>query len=153
MFKLSNVENRVDLELSIEGYQFPDSPTDDWCFVRILVKQDDDTYEVIDPALEATELHCILKWFRCLSERKLPRYAQLTFTEPCLEFKFLACTDSSVRVSICLSHELKPSFDLKQFGLSASDWSVVFELGDSEFNRIISDIEKTLLRYPIRDQS
>ena len=153
MFKLSNVENKVGLELSVEGYQFPESPKDDWCFVKVIVRQGKDTFETVDPALEATELHGILEWFRCLSERKLPRYARLCFTEPCLEFEFLACTNSSVRISIHLSHELKPNFDLKQFGLPPSEWSVVFELRENEFNKVISGIEKALLRCPARDQS
>lgn len=153
MFKLSNVENKVGLELSAEGYQFPESPKDDWCFVKVIVKQGKDTFEAVDPALETTELVNILEWFKCLSERKLPRYARLCFTEPCLEFEFLACTDSSVRISIHLSHELKPSFDLKQFGLPPSGWGLVFELRENEVYKVISGIEETLLRYPVRDLS
>ncbi|AWF80220.1 hypothetical protein BTJ40_05015 [Microbulbifer sp. A4B17] len=153
MFKLSNVENKVELELSVEGYQFPESPKDDWCFIKLIVKQGKDTFEAVDPALETTELMRILEWFRHLSERRLPRYTRLSFTEPCLEFKFLACTDSSVRISIHLSHELKPNFELKQFGRPPSDWRVVFELKEKEFNKVISGVESALLRCPVRDQS
>lgn len=153
MFKLSNVENKVALELAIEGYQFPDSPKDDWCLVKVIVKQGEDTFEAVDPALETTELLRVIEWFRCISRRKLPRYARLSFTEPCLEFKFLACTDDAVRISIHLSHELKPNFKLKQLGLSLSKWNVVFELGENEFNEIISGIEAALQRFPVRNQS
>ncbi|MFC6633704.1 hypothetical protein [Microbulbifer taiwanensis] len=150
MFKLSNVENKVELELSVEGYQFPESPKDDWCIIKVIVKQDEDTFEAEDPALETTELLSILEWFRCLSERRLPRYARLCFTEPCLEFEFLACTDSSVRISIHLSYELKPNFDLKQFGQRPSEWGVVFELDESEFNKVISGVESALVKCPVR---
>lgn len=153
MFKLINVENKIELALSVEGYQFPDTPKDDWCFIKVIVKQGDDSFEAIDPALETTELLNILEWFRCLAARKLPRYARLSFTEPCWEFEFLACKDSSVRISISLSHELKPNFDLKQFGLSPSKWKIVFDLGANEFEKVISGIEATALQYPVRGQS
>jgi hypothetical protein len=153
MFKLNNVENKVELELSIKGYQFPENPKDDWCFVKVFVKQGTDTFEALDPALETTELLSILEWFRCLSERKLPRYARLCFTEPCLEFEFLACTESSVRISVHLNHELRPNFDLKQFGLPNSEWIIIFDLGEGQFNKIISGVEKALLRCPVRNQS
>jgi hypothetical protein len=150
MFKLINVENKVELELSIEGYQFPESPEDDWCFVKVIVKQAEDVFETIDPALETTELLRILEWFKCLAERKLPRFARRSFTEPCLKFEFLACTDNSVRISIHLSHEMKPNFDLKQFGLPPAEWKVVFELEPDDFKRIISGVEAAITQYPVR---
>ncbi|MEM8561045.1 MAG: hypothetical protein AAGF57_02365 [Pseudomonadota bacterium] len=153
MFKLLNVENRVELALSIEGYQFPDSPKDDWCFVKVIVNQDNNSFEAIDPALETTDLLRTLEWFRCLAKRKLPRYARLSFTEPCLEFEFLACKEYSVRISGRLSRELKPNFDLKQFGLPPSEWKVVFELGANEFEKVISGIEAKTLQYHVRAQS
>jgi len=153
MFNLLNVENKVELELSVENYQFPDSPKDDWCFVKTVVKQGDDTFEVIDPALETTELLSMLEWFRCLAGRKLPRYARLSFTEPCLEFEFLACRGDSVRIAINLSHEMKPNFDLKQFGLPPSEWKVVFELEKNDFDKVIPGIEAAIMRCPVRDQS
>ncbi|MCB1777644.1 MAG: hypothetical protein KDI50_09425, partial [Candidatus Competibacteraceae bacterium] len=133
MFKLSNVENKIELSLSIEGYQFPETQNDDWCLVKVVVKQGKDFFETIDPALETTELLVILEWFKCLAEPKLPRYARLCFTEPCLEFAFLARKDDSVRIAIRLSHEMKPSFDLKQFGQLFSEWEVIFELKKNEF--------------------
>jgi hypothetical protein len=92
-------------------------------------------------------------WFKCLAERKLPRYAQLSFTEPCLEFEFLTCRDHSVRISINLSHEMKPNFDLNQIGFPPSDWRLVFDLGANEFSKVISDLEAVLLKYPVRGQS
>ena len=153
MFKLLDVENKVELALSIEGYQFPGSPTGDWCFVKVIVIQGDNAFEATDPALETTDLLSTLEWFRCLAKRKLPRYSRLCFIEPCLEFEFLACDDSSVRISISLSHELKPNFDLEQFGLSTAEWKVIFELGATEFEKVISGIEATTLQYPVRDQS
>ena len=117
MLKLRNVEDKVELELAVEGYQFPDSPQDDWCMVKAVVRQGDELYEAVDPALETTEIVGILEWFKCLSEHRLPRFGHLTFTEPCIEFEFLACEDELVRISINLSNELQPGFDLKQFGL------------------------------------
>jgi hypothetical protein len=153
MIKLTNVENKVELELTIEGYQFPDSPEDDWCLVKVSVKQNVENFNVVDPALESKEMIAILDWFKCLAARKLPRYAQLSFTEPCLAFQFLSCRDDSVRIAICLSHEMKPDFDLKQFGVSSSEWCVIFDLRNHDFNEIISSIEASVARYPVRGQT
>ena len=152
MFKLQNVENRVALELLIEGYQFPDVADDDWCLVRAVVTQGDDVFEVVDPALETTDIIRILDWFKCLAARKLPRSGKLSFIEPCLTFEFLACREDAVRISISLSHEMKPDFVMRQFGLKTSDWKVVFELGNEQFNKIIADIEAVLQRCPVRDK-
>ena len=152
MFKLSNVEGNIDLTVAITDYQFPESLSDNWCFVKLAVKQGQDTFEVLDPTLETTELLIIREWFACLNERTLPRFACLCFTEPCLQFDFLASSESSVRISINLNHELKPSFDLKQFGRTSSKWNLVFELGVNELNQIISGLDEVLQRLPIRGQ-
>lgn len=151
MFKLSNVENKVQFELSVEGYEFPEDPHDDWCFVKVIIKQDDDTFEATDPALDTTELIGMFEWFSCLSERRLPRYSTLCFVEPCLEFEFLASTDDYLRISIHLNLELKPHFDLKQFNFPASnDWEIVFELDKNKTNEVLLGIKEVLVEYPVR---
>src|SRR3990167_2672445 len=142
MIELINVDNKVQLELTVEGYQFPDSSEDNWCMVRCFVKHGEHSFEVYDPALETRDVQSIHDWFLCLAELQLPRYAKLSFTEPCLEFEFLACRNDSVRIAINLSRKLKPNFSLNQFGLSRSDWRVVFELNANEFEKAISGIER-----------
>ena len=39
MIELINIENRVSFTCEIIGYEFPDTPTDDWCFVRVKIKE------------------------------------------------------------------------------------------------------------------
>lgn len=153
MIELSDVENNVRLRCEIVGYQFPDSPQDDWCLMKVEVEQGDDAFESIDPALEACELVGIYEWFKCLAENRLPRYAHLTFTEPCIGFEFLAYKDDRVRFSVELGHELKPNFDLNQFRPEKRDWVIVFELNRTDINGLLDGIGDAIKQYPIRDKS
>jgi hypothetical protein len=153
MIKLKNIENKIELQLSVMGYQFPDNSEDELCLVNVVVIQDNDKFKVTDPALETTEVTRILEWFKCLSLHKLPRFSKLSFTEPCLEFEFLACNNGKVRISVNLSHEMKPSFEINQFNRQSNDWNIIFELCADDFKSIIDNIEAALLQYPIRDIS
>ena len=153
MFELSNVENKLDFKCQIIGYQFPDSKRDDWCLLKLKVKQGEHYFEQTDPAIETTELERLYDWFKCLSERRLPRFARLSFTEPCISFEFLACTDDSIRISINLSHELKPEFELNQFGFCNNDWKIVFNLDEENISKILENIRQTLELFPVRGKS
>ncbi|MET1255630.1 hypothetical protein [Aliikangiella maris] len=150
MIKLKNIEGKVSLSIEVVGYQFPESEKDDWCLLKVQVEQDNDSIELIDPAIETTELAQLLLWVSSLSEGRLPRYAHLTFIEPCISFNFLSFKDDIVRISITLSHELKPNFPLIQFGNESSEWCIVFELNENQFTNIRNGIKSTLERYPIR---
>lgn len=150
MLTLTNVEKHITLSCEIIGYQFPDSLTDNWCMLKINVSQGDKVFEKIDPALDSRELIAIQHWFKALADKRLPRFAHLTFTEPCLSFEYLACRDDNVRLSINLSHELKPSFEIEQFKSSSKDWRIVFELDDNGFTEALSSLERSIERYPSR---
>jgi len=150
MLNLKNVENNIELSLEIVDYQFPESDKDDWCLLKATIKQENERCELVDPSLETTELVQLLRWFSSLSEGRLPRYAHLTFTEPCISFKYLAFTGEVVRIAIELGHELKPSFQMKQFGRKYEGWSMVFELNESAFSKIRGGIKSALERCPIR---
>lgn len=153
MIKLKNIENNIELQLAVIGYQFPDNSEDDWCLVNTVVIQGNDKFEVTDPALETTEITSTLEWFKCLSVNKLPRFSKLSFTEPCLEFEFLACNNGKVRISVNLSHEMKPSFEINQFNRQSNDWNIIFELCADDFKSIIGNMEAALMQYPTRDKS
>jgi len=150
MLTLLNVENRVKLECHIVGYQFPENAHDDWLLLKIKVTQGDLVFERVDAALETIELVELRQWFMSLSNNRLPRYAELHFTEPCVSLAFLACTKNYVRISITLSHELKPDFKLEQFNTTYKDWNIVFELTDRNFKDAIHGIETAIQQYPIR---
>ena len=120
MFDAVNVDGAVQLAFGVTGYEFPDA-VDDWCLVRVAIRQGGDPYEAVDPALEATELPRIADWFRALADDRLPRHATLGFTEPCLAFEFLARDDAGVRFAVHLCGELRPPFPLRQFGTTDPD--------------------------------
>ena len=150
MIKLNNIEKDIELQLAVMGYQFPNDPEDNWCLINTTVTQGNERFEVTDPALETTEIIKILEWFKCLSLHKLPRFNKLSFTEPCLEFEFLACHNSKIRIAINLSHEMKPHFKINQFKRKINDWNIIFELSTDDFKSVIMDLEATLMQYPNR---
>jgi hypothetical protein len=114
MLDALDVDSRIHLICRVVGYQFPDDQDDNWCLVRVEVDRDGKTFEKVDPALETPDLIVIQDWFRALANDQLPRYAHLTFTEPCLSFEFIAKTDAGIRLAVQLSHELRSGFPLKQ---------------------------------------
>lgn len=152
MLSLKNTESNIELELSIQGYQFPEDPNDDWCLIRAIVTQNNHRFEVMDPALDTTELADLLAWFKRLAMHKLPRVAHLTFTEPCLGFEFLAYHHNLVRIAISLSNEMIPNFQLTQFGMLFPDWRIVFDLTPDDFRTIVSKLESALSEFPIRGE-
>lgn len=152
MIELENIENHVKLKCEVVGYQFPNNHKDNWCLLKVDIKQGDKSFEKIDPALETTELVELREWFKSLSKKRLPRFAKLTFTEPGISFEFLACINEQVRISIKLSHEIKPNFMLEQFRSEHSDWIIVFELNDKDFDKTICGIEAAIKHFPTREE-
>lgn len=150
MIELVNIEQHVQLHIGITGYEFSDNATEDWLVVSVTIDHDGRRFERLDPALEARDLAQIETWFTCLSERRLPRWAQLSFTEPGLEFEFLAYQEPTVRIAINLRQELQPHFMLTQFNRRRRHWSIVCELTMSDFTRIIAGIQRARAYYPPR---
>lgn len=150
MLDLLNVDGQVRLACEVVRYQFPALRTDNWCVVRLEVSQGKRSYVKEDPALETQDLVRLREWFQCLAEDRLPRYAHLTFVEPCLSFEFLGKDDAGVRFSVHLSAELRPDFRLKQLSLSTRSWQVVFHLGAEALGAIVERIEASVRRFPVR---
>lgn len=153
MLALRDIENNVLVTLNICGYQFPEDSNDDWCLIKAHIIQGEDEFERIDPALEAAELLELRDWFKNLSQRTLPRYSRLSFTEPCLSFEYLSFDDEIVRFSIEFSNELQPLFKLKQFHSSTQEWNVVFGLKPDELATIAATIEEVCRLYPAREEN
>ena len=152
MFKLENKSTKACLTLEIIGYQFPDDPQDDWCNLKAIVEHEDHQTELVDPAIETTELIELLDWFTCLSEGRLPSYSHLNFIEPCISFEFLAVKDGEVKIAVKLAYELYPNFDSDEFLNSENVWVMVFELDSTAFQNTIEGIKNTLEKYPVRGQ-
>lgn len=150
MFDAANIEGRVHLRCEVVGYQLPATLDDDWCVVRVSVRQGQALFERVDAALEASELVEIRDWFRALAVDRLPRYAHLSFTEPCLGFEFLARDDAGVRFAVHLGHELRPPFALEQLGGVDDEWIVVFHLSAPRLTAVADAVEAAIARFPTR---
>ncbi len=122
------------------------------------VKQRENLFEVTDPALETTDLQQLLEWFQCLSNRILPQYATLYFTEPCLSFEFIKSEEDWVRISIKLDYEMKPNFLLEQLfhfddedSIDDYDFEMIFDLTQDDFSAVIASLQETIKKFPIRE--
>ena len=150
IINFSDLKNDIRLELTVVGYQFPDESLDNWCLLNATISQENNVFVVNDPAIEAIDLVNILDWFKCIHNRQLPRYATLTFIEPCIEFNFIACCESYVRIAISLNNEMQPDFKFKQFGITLENCNLCFDLNLNDFNLIISNLESLVQLYPFR---
>ncbi|WP_140918693.1 WapI family immunity protein [Limnobaculum xujianqingii] len=149
MISLTSIDGSTTLDLDIVGYQFPDQ-SDNWCLLNLSVKQGSEHFDKVDPALETGDLNRLYHWFSALAENRLPEYANLSFTEPCLELAFLSYQNDVVRVAFILNCELKPHFPLKnEFG-EEKDWRLVFALQKEDFNHILSSFRQWINAYPSR---
>jgi hypothetical protein len=153
MIELINIENKIKLGCEIVGYEFLDRIEDNWLLLKVKVEQEGMIFEKIDATLTTTELIDLYEWFKCLAENRLPQYAHLTFTEPCISFNFLSYQNNRVRISIELSHELKPDFEIDQFKTKSIDWNIVFDLDSNVLEKTIVRIGATMNRFPIRGKS
>lgn len=151
MIDLKNINGDVEIRLDIVGYQFPDDPKDNWLFLALTVNQNGRILQLIDPAIETTDLVTIYEWFTDLSQRRLPKFSRLDFIEPCICFEFLGCKKDTVRIAIEFSHELRPNFMITQLGNQDYEWEIIFELTDIDFRNSIFKIIETMEKYPIRD--
>jgi hypothetical protein len=149
MFDAVSMDGGVHLAFGVTGYEFPDI-ADDWCLVRVAVRQGGESFEAVDPAIEATELPAIRDWFRALAADRLPRYATLGFTEPCLAFEFLARDDAGVRFAVHLCGELRPRFPLRQLGFEDAEWRVVFHFTPVRLGAVAASAEAALGQFPVR---
>lgn len=151
MLELVNIDGAVHFACSVVGYQFPDRLEDNWCLLKIEVRHRGATFEKLDAALSANELPQIRDWFQSLSEDRLPRRAQLGFTEPCLRFSFLGRDDAGVRFAIELDHDLKPPFPLHQLNFEyGEDWTIIFHLRFEALAAIAGAMAGVIEQFPQR---
>ena len=150
IFQATNVDGGVQLCCNVVGYQFPEIAHDDWCQVCVDVRQGEDSFHKIDPALDATDLRSIRDWFSALARNNLPRFALLSFVEPCLSFEFLGCNDAGVRFAIHLGAELKPNFQLKQLSYESKKWGIVFHLEPWRLAAVVTMLEEASGIFPPR---
>ncbi len=162
MLTLNNQEFGTELILNVVDYQFPNNTNDNWhddnwCMISAKVTQKENTFETVDASLLTNEIQQLLEWFQCLSARKLPQYATLDFTEPCLSFEFIACKKDWVRISIKLDYEMKPNFLLEQFfsfddenSIDDCDFEMIFDLTQNDFSAVIANLQETVKKFPTR---
>ena len=126
MIEFVNFEKDLKYSLSIDGYQFPEIKSDwdgNWLMIRSEVQYKKNRFDAVDPSLVTMEFTDIVNWFDCISNNKIPKYSNLCFTEPNLEFQLFGNRGDVIRYGIKLDLELKPNFKIDDH----DDFVMVFE--------------------------
>jgi hypothetical protein len=150
MIEFANSEQNLKYYLSIEGYQFPDIKSDwdgNWLMVKSEVQYRDKVYTRIDPSLVTLEFLDIVKWFDCISKNEIPKFVNLYFTEPNLEFQLYGIIGNVIRYGIKLDLEVKPSFKIDEH---SDDFVMVFEHSFDQLKELKNQLKRECDSFPQR---
>jgi hypothetical protein len=150
MIEFVNSEQNLKYSISIEGYQFPDIKSDwdgNWLRIRSEVQYKDNVFTRVDPSLVTLEFADIVNWFDCISNSKIPKYINLSFAEPNLEFQLYGNVGNVIRYGIKLELELKPNFKIDLYG---DDFVMVFEHSFDQLKEIRDKLKRECEAWPQR---
>lgn len=136
-------------ELDILDYEYSDSQyfmDRNWLLISLKTRYKNKQCTTTAPLLSTWEIELLIKWMRSIaSQRQLsPR---LSFVEPCLGFSNSSTDVSKYSFGIKLDQEAAPDWytdSTKPFWLSVSP-------NDDELQHAITDLEKQLNLFPVRD--
>ncbi|MEP3275868.1 MAG: hypothetical protein ABJN26_15890 [Stappiaceae bacterium] len=153
----SNPEIDLELDFSIQDYQFPDLTSgcdDNWLIVKLKCRYQGRVFEKKDPSITSHELESIRKWFQSIAGNTIPEYTCLSFTEPNLEFELFGNRNGTVRFGIKLAAEFKPPFVIRQFAFEPLDpddeFVLVFENSFEEMSAYAVRFQNMLEAFPLR---
>lgn len=134
------------LELSIVGYQFPQTMSGsgaNWLRVEISARNEIENWKATDPCLETLDLPRLAEWLMELPQG-VPSENPLEFTEPCLVFE---APPGKLRVYFDL--ELRPDWNHRRTGGELEVW-VEFPLDDIDPHTAARAIMAAASRFPYR---
>jgi len=136
-------------ELNILDYEYGDSQhfmDRNWLLISLKTHYKNKEYTTTAPMLSTWEVELLIQWMRSVvSSRQLsPR---LSFVEPCLGFRHASNEANGYLFRIKLDQEATPDW--------CNDSSEPFWLSvmpdDNELEHAISDLERQLYCFPVRD--
>lgn len=137
------------LELSLEGYQFPDIGSGgwdaNWLIVRGEVEHPRGSWVFRDPSLTTFEVKALASWFSGVASGEAS--STLSFTEPNLEFRLLVGAEASVAVR--LGYESAPPWLTRQEPRSQGI-TLVFPKARNDFQVAAQAVLDQLAMYPPR---
>ena len=102
--------NRARFELTIIGYEFPETIADkwdsNWLQIRIGVESETERWDSTDPCLLTTEVLWLADWFEAAVDQHAP--PRIGFIEPNLEFEVHQLSGEELTLKILFSHEARP---------------------------------------------
>jgi hypothetical protein len=149
MIEFVNYEKNLKYSLCIDGYQFPEIKSDwdgNWLMIRSEVQYKNNKFVAVDPSLLTLEFTDIVNWFDCISNNKTPKYTNLCFTEPDLEFQLFGIRGNVIRYGIKLDLELKPNFKINDH----DDFVMVFEHNFEQLKELKKKLKRECDAFPQR---
>ncbi|MFD1144404.1 hypothetical protein ACFQ4C_24975 [Larkinella insperata] len=136
-------------ELNILDYEYSDSQhfmDRNWLLISLKTRYRNKEYTTTAPLLSTWEVELLIQWMRSVvSQRQLsPR---LSFVEPCLGFQYASNEMNGYLFGIKLDQEATPDW----YDDSSKPFWLPVTPDDSELEHAITDLEKQLNIFPIRE--
>jgi hypothetical protein len=145
---LLRIDDFTELNLKIEGYQFPNLGTEpwdaDWLNVNIHVIHPKRDWKATEPCLMTFELKWLIEWLEKISDEKEVE-VHLNFTEPELEFEIIK-ENGEKKLRVVLSYGLAPPW----INNIEEEFYIDFIVTQKDLKRIAKDLRKELEAFPIR---
>ena len=136
--------------LVIVGYEYPDITEDwwdsNWLVISGNVSTAKNSWRFVHPCVTTFELANLADWLDKLGAEG-ETFSQYAFTEPNLEFTFLAKPSPVLRVRF--AHESAPPW-LKQHEERLNGMTLDFPLSHTKAHEAAADLRNALVDYPVR---
>ena len=124
------------LELSPVSWEYPN---DDWLMIRVKCKDQNGTWEGVDPSLTIQEARTLSNWI--ISDKSCPE-STLDFLEPELEFRFVGGL-----LRIYLEFKYRPPWKPSDFDAEDNYYYLEFELSNEELRKESEVFKQELLEF------
>jgi len=121
MLEFANTQNLITLNIKILDYSQEYDPKDhsdyeDWLDLELELIQEEKQFRSTFPCLEVWHLVSLYKWFKALSEEKIPNSTIIYFLETNLAFEVSGLSEDMVTIHVLLDAEWKPDIKIEQLG-------------------------------------
>lgn len=148
-------KNGNSFELSIVGYQFPESwPKGDsdanWLNVRIRATDAMGSWTKVDPCLETGSIPLLCRWLLSIGTGVFdPPWNPLEFQEPNISFKLQHAEDGSEVLHVRFSHECRPPWS-PQENTIREEYAIEFPVSDLDLEAAVDCLRAEQRRFPPR---
>jgi hypothetical protein len=154
-----NGPDGMSLDLSIEGYEFPDLPCpvdrwDDWLLLRVRVADGARSWTHVDPSLTTWQMRGLIRWCDAIAAAGTDVPTAFEATEPNLSF-LARRTGDEIHLTAVLAEETCPPW-VSPDAAAPKNWAgntafhATFSVGPAEVQAFAAALADELARFPER---